>query len=99
MPVVCVQVTEVLSGSPASIAGVMKGDFVFFINGVEVKSVSKAKSLIDTSPSGSFIITVQRFFASHIPSTGQLPAGPFDQPAGVAGLLYLFVYFNTTTSR
>ena len=78
----CSQVSEIMTGSPAANAGVMKGDFVFFINGVEVKSVSKAKSLIDTSTSGSFILTVQRFFASHIPSTGQVSIGTLDQPTG-----------------
>ena len=63
----------------------MKGDFVFFINTVEVKSVSKAKSLIDSSTCGSFILTVQRFFAPHIPATGQVPIVPIDQTTGISG--------------
>ncbi|KAI6660330.1 PDZ domain-containing protein 8-like [Oopsacas minuta] len=68
----CIVVSEVIASSPAYNAGVMKGDFVFFINAVDVKTVSKAKSLIETS-SGSFILTVQRFFSSHIHATGPIP--------------------------
>ena len=70
---------EVVPGSSAFKAGVMKGDIVSQINGVDVKSVSKAKSLIEGTTSSSFIITVQRIFANHIPSTGQLPALMLEQ--------------------
>ncbi len=79
------KVSDVTASSPASKAGVMKGDFVFFINGVEVKSVSKAKSLIETTPSGNFILTVQRFFSSHAASTGPVQVNTAD------GLLLLLL--------
>eukprot|EP00800_Vazella_pourtalesii_P018134 TRINITY_DN5738_c0_g1_i3.p1 TRINITY_DN5738_c0_g1~~TRINITY_DN5738_c0_g1_i3.p1 ORF type:complete len:609 (+),score=139.72 TRINITY_DN5738_c0_g1_i3:239-2065(+) len=77
----CIVVSDVTASSPASKAGVMKGDFVFFINGVEVKSVSKAKSLIETTPSGNFILTVQRFFSSHAASTGPVQVNTADGSA------------------
>ena len=72
------QVSDVTASSPGYKAGVMKGDFVFFINGVEVKSVSKAKSLIETTPSGNFILTVQRFFSTHAANTGPVQVNAAD---------------------